>query len=68
MKELLAKLLRERGTDLGELAKAVGTSRHKLVEMLEGKRKFPADLFVEVCRHEFICLNQLQEAAQHGKA
>ena len=61
----LAGLLRERGTDLDELAKVVGTTRRKLEGMLEGKQRFPAELFITICLNESI---QLQEVARHGKA
>ena len=68
MIELLAKILRERRTNLDELAKAVGTSRQRLEGMLEGKKRFPADIFVRICRNQYICMNQLQEVAEHGQA
>lgn len=58
----LAELLRDRGTDLAELAKTIGTTRCKLEEMLEGRRRFPADLFITICLNQSI---RLQEVMDH---
>ena len=58
----LAELLRDRGTDLDELAKTVGTKRSKLERMLEGKQRFPAGLFITICLSQSI---RLQEVMDH---
>ena len=68
MIELLARILQQRGTDLDELAKAVGVTRARLEGMLSGRQRFPSDIFVAICRTEHLSMTKLQEeAGEYGR-